>query len=75
MRFNIGKFYRGEYLGYLGGEKINAGAFTNAGELRLQNEFFYRRWNFEADYSHYQLVQSTAAFRSDVVSGVVGYRF
>jgi tetratricopeptide (TPR) repeat protein len=75
VRFNIGKFYHAEYLGYLGGEKINAGAFTNAGELLLRNEFFYRRWHFEANYSHYQLVQSTAAFRSDVVSGVVGYRF
>ncbi|HWG49799.1 MAG TPA: hypothetical protein VN669_08900 [Candidatus Acidoferrales bacterium] len=75
VRFNIGKFYHGEYLGYLGGEKINAGTFTNAGELLLRNEFSYRRWNFEANYSHYQLVQSTAAFRSDVVSGVVGYRF
>lgn len=75
LRFNIGKFYRGEYLAYLGGEKINAGTFTNAGELMLRNEFSYRRWNFEANYSHYQLVQSTAAFRSDVASGVVGYRF
>jgi tetratricopeptide (TPR) repeat protein len=75
VRFNIGKFYRGEYLGYLGGEKINAGGFTNAGEMLLRNQFFYRRWNFEANYSHYQLVQSTAAFRSDVVSGAVGYRF
>ena len=75
VRFNIGKFYHGEYLGYLGGERINAGAFTNAGELLLRNEFFYRRWNFQANYSHYQLVQSTAAFRSDVVSGAVGYRF
>ena len=75
VRFNIGKFYHGEYLGYLGAERIDAGAFTNAGEFLLRNQFYYRRWNFEANYSHYQLVQSTAAFRSDVVSGAIGYRF
>lgn len=75
VRFNIGRFYHGEYLGYLGGERINAGAFTTAGEFLLRNQFFYRRLNFEANYSHFQLVQSTAAFRSDVVSGAIGYRF
>lgn len=75
LRFNIGKFYRGEYIGYLGGERINAGGFTNAGELFLHNQFFYRRVDFEANYSHFQLVQSSAAFRSDVVSGAIGYRF
>ncbi|HET9182761.1 MAG TPA: hypothetical protein VFP59_11550 [Candidatus Angelobacter sp.] len=75
MRFNIGRFYHGEYLGYLGGERINAGSFTTAGEFLLRNQFFYRRFDFEANYSHYQLVQSTAAFRSDVVSGAIGYRF
>lgn len=75
VRLNVGKFYRAEYLGYLGGERINAGAFTTAGELLVRNEFFYRRFNFEANFSHFQLVQSTAAFRSDVLSGAVGYRF
>jgi tetratricopeptide (TPR) repeat protein len=75
FRFNIGKFYRGEYIGYLGGERINAGGFTNAGELFLHNQFSYRRLDFEANYSHFQLVQSSAAFRSDVVSGAIGYRF
>ncbi|HEU5415790.1 MAG TPA: hypothetical protein VFW31_18635 [Candidatus Angelobacter sp.] len=75
VRLNIGKFYRAEYLGYLGGERINAGGFTTAGELLVRNEFFYRRFNFEANFSHFQLVQSTAAFRSDVLSGAVGYRF
>lgn len=75
VRLNIGKVYRAEYLGYLGGERINAGGFTTAGELQVRNEFFYRRFNFEANFSHFQLVQSTAAFRSDVLSGAVGYRF
>ena len=75
VRLNIGKFYRAEYLGYLGGERINAGGFTTAGELQVHNQFFYRRFNFEANFSHFQLVQSTAAFRSDVVSGAIGYRF
>jgi tetratricopeptide (TPR) repeat protein len=75
FRLNIGKVYRGEYLGYMGGERINQGGFTNAGEVMLRNEFFYRRFDFEANYSHFQLVQSTAAFKSDVVSGAVGYRF
>jgi tetratricopeptide (TPR) repeat protein len=75
VRLKVGKYYRGEYLGYLGGERINAGGFTTAGELLVRNEFFYRRFNFEANFSHFQLVQSTAAFRSDVLSGAVGYRF
>lgn len=75
VRLNIGKFYRAEYLGYLGGERINAGGFTTAGELLVRNEFFYRRFNFEANFSHFQLVQSTAAFRSEVLSGAIGYRF
>jgi tetratricopeptide (TPR) repeat protein len=75
LRLNIGKFYHGEYLGYLGGERINQGNFTNAGEALIRNQFFYRRLDFEANYSHFQLVQSTAAFKSDVVSGAVGYRF
>jgi tetratricopeptide (TPR) repeat protein len=75
LRLNIGKFYHGEYIGYLGGERINAGNFTNAGELFLHNDFTYHRWDFEANYSHFQLVQSTAAFKSDVVSGAIGYRF
>jgi tetratricopeptide (TPR) repeat protein len=75
FRLNLGKIYRGEYLGYLGGERINQGNFTNAGEVLVRNQFFYRRLDFEANYSHFQLVQSTAAFKSDVVSGAVGYRF
>ena len=75
FRLNVGKVYHGEFLGYLGGERINAGNFTTAGELLLRNQFFYHRWDFEGNFSHYQLVQSTAAFRSDVVSGAVGYRF
>lgn len=75
VRLNIGKFYHGEYIGYMGGERINSGGFTTAGELLAHNEFFYRRFNFEANFSHFQLVQSTAAFRSDVVSGAIGYRF
>ncbi len=75
VRLNIGKFYHGEYLGYLGGERIDAGGFTSAGEFLLRNQFFYRRWDLEANFSHFQLVQSTAAFRSDVVSGALGYRF
>ena len=75
FRLKIGRFYRGEYIGYFGGEKINAVAFTSAGEMFLRNQFFYRHWDLEANYSHFQLVQSSAAFRSDVVSGALGYRF
>lgn len=75
LRLNAGKFYRGEYIGYLGAEKINTGPFTSAGEFSLRNQFFYHRWDFEANYSHFQLVQSSAAFRSEVISGAIGYRF
>ncbi|HYX52729.1 MAG TPA: tetratricopeptide repeat protein [Candidatus Limnocylindrales bacterium] len=75
LRLDLGKHYRGEYIGYLGGERINAGNYSGAGELLLRNEFFVRRWQFEANYSHFQLVQSTAAFHANEVSGSAGYRF
>jgi hypothetical protein len=71
----LGKHYRGEYIGYLGGEKINAADYTGAGEMLVRNEFFVRHWEFDATYSHFQLVQSTAAFHANEVSGSAGYRF
>jgi tetratricopeptide (TPR) repeat protein len=75
IRLALGKVYRLEALGYLGAEKINQGNYTTAGEFQIRNQFFVRRWQFEGGYSHYQLVQNTAAFRADMVSGSVGYRF
>lgn len=75
LRLNIGRIYHGEYLGNLGVEQINQGPFTTGGELLLRNEFILRRWELEADYSHYQLVQSTAAFKADMFSAGLGYRF
>lgn len=75
LRFAAGKIYRFEALGYLGGEKINQGNYTIAGEFQIRNQFFIHRWQFEGGYSHYQLVQNTAAFRADMVTGSVGYRF
>jgi tetratricopeptide (TPR) repeat protein len=75
VRFGLGKIYRGEALAYFGGEKINQGNYTSAGEFQLRNQFFIRHWQIEASYSHYQLVQSTAAFQADMASGSVGYRF
>jgi tetratricopeptide (TPR) repeat protein len=75
LRLTLGKHYRGEYIGYLGGEKINAADYTGAGEMLVRNEFFVRHWEFDATYSHFQLVQSTAAFHANEVSGSAGYRF
>jgi tetratricopeptide (TPR) repeat protein len=75
IRFALGKVYRVEALGYFGGEKINQGNYTRAGEFQLNNHFLIHHWQLEGGYSHYQLVQSTAAFRADMVSGSVGYRF
>jgi len=75
VRFAWRKIYQLEALGYLGGEKINQGAYTGAGEFQIRNQFFIHHWQLEGGYAHYQLVQNTAAFRADIVSGSVGYRF
>jgi tetratricopeptide (TPR) repeat protein len=75
VRFALGKVYRFEALGYLGGEQINQGNYTGAGELQIHNQFFIHRWQLEGGYSHYQLVQNTAAFRADMVTASAGYRF
>lgn len=75
VRYSAGKIYRLEALAYLGGEKINQGNYTTAGQFLLRNQFFFRRWLVEAGYSHYQLVQNTAAFRAEMGTASVGYRF
>ncbi len=76
VRFRVGKFYRGEYLGYGGGEKLHSlGGYSAAGELLLKNDFAWGRWDLAADYSYFHVIQSTGAFRANAVSATLGYRF
>jgi len=76
IRFRVGKVYRGEYLGYGGGEILEGlGGYTPAGELILKNDFVFGRWDLGADYSHFHLLQSTGAFRADSANVTLGYRF
>ena len=76
IRFQIGKIYRAEYLGYGGAEILKElSGYTPAGELVLKNDFTFGRWNLGADYSHFHLLQTTGAFRADSGSVTLGYKF
>jgi hypothetical protein len=76
FRLRIGKIYRGEYLGYGGGELLgNFGNYTPAGELLLKNDFSFGRWDLAADYSYFHVIQATGAFRANAASATLGYKF
>lgn len=76
VRLRIGKLYRGEYLGYGGGEVRNGiSGYSPAGELLLRNDFFFGRWDLTADYSYFHLAQATGAFRANAVTTTLGCKF
>lgn len=76
FRMKLGKHYRGEYLGYGGGELLEDFAgYTPAGEALLKNDFFFNHWDIAADYSYYHLIQTTGAFRANAITLVLGYKF
>jgi tetratricopeptide (TPR) repeat protein len=76
FRLGIGKIYRGEYLGYAGGELLgNFGNYTPAGELLLKNAFAFGRWGLAVDYSYFHVIQATGAFRANAASATLGYKF
>jgi hypothetical protein len=76
FRVRLGKFYRGELLGYGGGESLqDFSGYTPAGEVIVRNDFFWGHWNLNADYSHFHLIQSTGAFRADSGAFSLDYRF
>lgn len=76
VRLRVGKWYRGEILGYGGGELLkDFGSYTPAGEALLRNDFTFGQFSLSADYSHYHLIQTTGAFRADAVSASFGYKF
>jgi Flp pilus assembly protein TadD len=76
FRMRLGKHYRGEYLGYGGGELLEDFAgYSPAGEVLLKNDFFFNRWDLAADYSYFHLIQSTGAFRANSVTVTLGYKF
>ncbi len=76
FRFKLGKIYRGEVLGYGGGELLeNFAAYSPAGEVLFKNDFLLGKWDLSANYSHFHLIQTTGAFRADAVSLDLGYRF
>lgn len=74
FRVRIGKVYRGEYLGY-GGVELEGVSYTPAGELRTKNDLVFGKWELGADYSRFQLIQSSGAFRGNAVSATLGYKF
>lgn|GEM_PF-575300 len=76
VRLRVGKHYRGEYMGYGGGELLkDFGAYSAAGEFLARNDFLFGQFSLSADYSHYHLIQTTGAFRADAVSASFGYKF
>lgn len=76
FRLKLGKIYRGEVLGYGGGELLeNFAAYSPAGEALFKNDFLFGRWDLSANYSHFHLIQTTGAFRADAVNLDLGYRF
>jgi tetratricopeptide (TPR) repeat protein len=76
FRMRLGKHYRGEYLGYGGGEILEDFAgYSPAGEMLLKNDFLFGPWDLTADYSYYHLIQATGAFRANAVSVSLGYKF
>lgn len=76
FRMKLGKHYRGEYLGYGGGELLEDFAgYSPAGEVLLKNDFIFSRWDLAADYSYFHLIQTTGAFRANAVTVTLGYKF
>jgi len=76
FRMRLGKHYRGEYLGYGGGELLEDFAgYSPAGEVLLKNDFIFSHWDVAADYSYFHLIQTTGAFRANAVTVTLGYKF
>jgi len=76
FRMKLGRHYRGEYMGYGGGELLAAFEdYTPAGEVLLKNDFYWGPWDLSADYSYYHLIQTTGAFRANAVTITFGYKF
>lgn len=76
FRMRLGKHYRGEFLGYGGGEILEDFAgYSPAGELLVKNDFLFGPWDLAADYSYFHLIQTTGAFRANAVTVTLGYRF
>jgi tetratricopeptide (TPR) repeat protein len=76
FRTRLGKHYRGELLGYGGGEILEDFAgYSPAGELLVKNDFLFGRWDLAADYSYFHLIQTTGAFRANAVTVTFGYKF
>jgi Tfp pilus assembly protein PilF len=76
FRMRLGKHYRGEYLGYGGGELLEDFAgYSPAGEVLVKNDFVFSHWDLAADYSYFHLIQTTGAFRANAVTVTLGYKF
>jgi tetratricopeptide (TPR) repeat protein len=76
FRMRLGKHYRGEVLGYGGGEILEDFAgYSPAGEVLVKNDFLFGPWDLAADYSYFHLIQTTGAFRANAVTVTFGYKF
>ena len=76
VRFHPGRRYRGEFLVRSGLESPAAGSdFSAAWEIHVRNEVLLGNWTLDLDYSKYDLVQETGAFRADAGRFAFTYHF
>jgi tetratricopeptide (TPR) repeat protein len=73
--FDLGKYFRAEYLGRYGAESVSQNPYQTAWEATARNRFLFGAWTFGADYSYFHLAQSTGAFRAQTGRVSLGYRF
>jgi Tfp pilus assembly protein PilF len=75
FRFEIGKVYRGEYIAEYGAQAIDQNPYQAAWEATIKNRFLLGKLEMGADYTYFDLAQSTGAFRAQVGRVSVAYRF
>jgi tetratricopeptide (TPR) repeat protein len=75
IKYGIGRRFRGEYLGRIGGETIAGAPYQTAWEVALRHRVVLEHWDLGADYSYFRLAQSTGAYRAQMGRFSVAYRF
>lgn len=75
-QLQVGKHFRGEWIGRLGAESIDDGKpFHTAWESSLSGELRLGNWEIAPRYAYYHLVQASGAFRANVGVITMRYRF
>jgi thioredoxin-like negative regulator of GroEL len=75
FRFEVGKFYRGEYIAEYGAETVDQNPYQIAWEATAKNRLVLGKLEMGADYTYFHLAQSTGAFRAQVGRVSAAYRF